>query len=181
MNVEKLIIWHAWTWRFRAEMQDVFPTPSREDSLSFAFTEVAEALDAQLRENTLYKRNRNDDTHSVERELTQCAMMLLTAVPETWRGWQSLDTHPGLMQWTVRNIAVRVARCLEVPSDYAYILQTVAAISTAVDLSETLPEEFDKIRAKYKSIGHGGAIANVYPTKAEGLVLADYADGAGVE
>lgn len=43
MNVEKLIIWHAWTWRFRAEMQDVFPTPGRDDSLAFAGTEGAGA------------------------------------------------------------------------------------------------------------------------------------------
>lgn len=177
MNTKQLSTWHFWTWRFRTEVEDNFPTPPRDDSLAFAYTEVAEALDAQLRQNPRYKRN-NDKAHSIERELTQCAMMLLTAVPATYCDWQSIDTYPFLGMWTVRNIAVRVGQCLQVPSDYAYILGTVAAISTIVDLNETLAQEFDRMRAKHGAYNSaGGALRDIYPQRAERLILADYTEG----
>lgn len=181
MNVIKLRQWHALTWLFRAEMQQRFPTPPRDDSLAFAFTEAAEAVDAELRQNPRYKRN-NEKEHSIERELAQSAMMLLTAVPETFQDWQSVDTYPFLAMWSVRNIAVRVAQCMAVPSDYAYILGTVAAISTIVQLDVLLPAELDRMRAKYGTDDNaGGALRDIYPQRREGLVLADYVEGSGVE
>jgi hypothetical protein len=202
MTTEQLRKLWEMVWMFRAEVQDAFPTPGRDDSLAFAYTESAREaisaahgwpdeldaamvfsgglLEAQLRQNPRYKRNNPDKSHSIERELTQCAMMLLTAVPCTWHGWSQLDIYGAGMIWTPCNIAIRVGKCLEVPSDYAYILQTVVAINTAVNLDETLPAELDRMRAKHGLGGHGGAIANVYPVKSERLVLADYADGAGV-
>lgn len=190
------------TWQFRAEVQDAFPTPCRDDSLAFAYTESArealsaahgwpdeldaamvfsgKLLDAELRLNPTYQRNNPDKAHSIPRELTQCAMMLLTAVPYTWRGWEGLEIYPMAAIWTPRNIAIRVGKCLEVPSDVAYILQTVATINTVVNLAETLPAELNRMRAKHLTSGHGGVIANAYPTKAERVVLADYAEGAGL-
>lgn len=217
MNIEALKHLHRIVWEFRAEMQDAFPTPGRDDSLAFAFTEAAgealaaqhgwpdeldaamffsgRLLDAELRLNPRYKRN-NDKEHSIPRELTQCAMMLLTAVPYTWRGWNALDDCPMTSVWTPRNIAIRVGECLEVPSDFAYILRTVAAINTAVKLTEMLPAELDRMRAKHGNTnGHGGALRDVtppdygknvysgpgYTAQSERLILADYADGNGVE
>lgn len=188
MNISNLRNWHTLTWLFRAEVQDNFPTPDARDSLAFAVTEAGEAIkalhdwpefldaaylfasnavDAQLRLNLHYRRNA-EKTHSVERELCQCAMMLLTAVPATYRDWDSLDDYPFMSTWTVRNIAVRVGNCLEVPSDIAYILGTVAAISTAVDLDTSLPAEWDRMRAK-----HGQP--TVYPQADERIVIV--ADG----
>jgi hypothetical protein len=158
MTKENLRALWAAVWAFRAEMEDYFPTPGRDDSLAFAFTESAEAVDAQLRQNPRYKRN-NDKAHSIERELTQCAMMLLTSVPRTWNGWGGLDFYDFVATWTVRNIAIRVGRCLEVSSDIEYILGTVQAINTAVDLSVTLPAELARMRAKHKPANGGGAIA----------------------
>jgi hypothetical protein len=148
--------------------------------LAFAYTEAAEAVDAQLRQNPRYKRN-NDKEHSIERELTQCAMMLLTAVPRTWRGWDGLQMYQTGLVWTVRNIAIRVSGCLAVPSDIEYILGTVVAINTAVGLSVTLPAELNRMRAKHKPANNtnGGAIA--YVPKAERLVIDDYTEGSGVE
>ena len=169
-----------------------------------------------MRLNPRYDGQRNNDRdHSIERELTQCAMLLLTAVPRTWNGWGGLDFCDFVATWTVRNIAIRVGRCLEVSSDIEYILGTVQAINTAVDLSVTLPAELDRMRAKHKPANgfgssgfredlrrmgelydpqrvagenptdddngytHGGAIA--YVPKRERLVVADCAEGAGVE
>lgn len=196
MTSEDLRELWAMVWAFRAEMEDDFPTPGRDDALAFAFTEAAEAVDAQLRQNPRYKRN-NDKEHSIERELTQCAMMLLTAVPRTWRGWGNFSVFWNDPVWTLRNIAIRVAFAMEVPSDIEYILTTVVAINTAVDLSVMLPAELNRMRAKHKPVNNtngGGAIMNVYDKdgalidtrtvyvqKREKLVLADYAEGNGVE
>ena len=77
VDVAKL---HRMVWKFRREIEPYFPTPSPLDSLRFAVTEAAEALDAYLRQNGDYKRN-NDKTHSIPQELAQCALMLLTAYP----------------------------------------------------------------------------------------------------
>lgn len=171
-------LWAA-VWAFRAEMEEHFPTPGQDDSLAFAFTEIAEAIDAELRKNPLYKRN-NDKAHTVERELTQCAMMLLTAVPRTWNGWDGLQIYQTGLVWTVRNIAIRVAGCLSVPSDTEYILSTVVTINTAVNLHAELFMELNRMRAKHKPAnGFGGGFA--YAPKAEQLVIDDFAEGSGVE
>ena len=59
---------HRLVWQFREDTADVFPVPSQHDSLRFAVTEAGEALDAHLRNNGTYKRNRDKD-HSENREL----------------------------------------------------------------------------------------------------------------
>ena len=69
---------HRLVWTFREDTGDVFPVPSQHDSLRFAVTEAGEALDAHLRNNGTYKRNRDKD-HSEYRELAQALMMLYTA------------------------------------------------------------------------------------------------------
>ena len=191
MTEDELRQAHGDVWRFRAEMNGVFPTPGRDDSLVFAFTEVAEALDALMRENPVYKRN-NDKEHTIERELAQCAMMLLTAVPSGFRDWDSLDTYKFVAVWTPRQIAIRVAMCLEVPSDIPYILRTIMAIGTAINLPEKLSQELDRMRDKYKPKPEPKRKMNDsewwsddnpvrYPQQQEGLTIADYSEGGGVE
>lgn len=70
---------HAIVWRYRAELEHVWPTPTTEDALLFAFTELGEAVDAHLRSKPEYARNRDKEL-SVLDELADCAMMLLTAL-----------------------------------------------------------------------------------------------------
>lgn len=70
---------HQLVWQRRAELEDVWPTPDTADALRFAFTEAGEAMDAWLRLNGEYARNNEKDL-SVEDELADCAMMLLTAL-----------------------------------------------------------------------------------------------------
>jgi hypothetical protein len=70
---------HALVWRYRSQLEAYWPTPTQRDALLFAFTEVAEAIDAELRNEPHYARN-NDKTLSVADELADAAMMLLTAL-----------------------------------------------------------------------------------------------------
>lgn len=140
---------HAEVWAFRREMAAYFPTPNQADSLAFAFTEIAEAVDATLRQNPVYKRN-NAKEHSVESELTQCAMMLLTAVPEEFCDWRRviIDREP----WELATIALRVAELYGVfayENDSYAILYTVGKIATAIDLPTHLRAELARMRAKH--------------------------------
>ena len=57
-NLELL---HAIVWDFRDEMEGVWPCPNKYDSIRFAVTEAAEAIDADLRENSEYARNHAKD------------------------------------------------------------------------------------------------------------------------
>lgn len=70
---------HSIVWKYREELKDVWPCPNPLDSVRFAVCEACEALDADLRLNGEYARN-NDKALSVEDELCDCLMMLLTAV-----------------------------------------------------------------------------------------------------
>jgi hypothetical protein len=171
MNIQKL---HKLVWTFRREMERYFPTPGRVDSVYFAFTEAAEALDARLRENPIYKRN-TDKAHSVERELTQCAMMLLTAIPANYPQWVDVPTP---YRWELPNLCAAVGALLNHPHDNMGLIRCVAAINTIVPLSETLPAELARMRAKHGPVQDDGPmslneVANesvIYPQQNERLV-----------
>ena len=179
---------HKLVWEFRREMQDYFPTPNQADSIKFAFTEVGEALDAELRQNPLYKRN-NEKAHSVERELTQCAMMLLTAVlPTDMDGVEIMYRQPAL-NWDVDDIAFRVGAILGGDRTIYYILHTVHAIDVMIDLSTNLPAELDRMRAKHGPAQDTGpaslnAVENEHPfhysDRMEKLLLSDHTEGMGL-
>lgn len=70
-------------WGYRRRLAHVWPTPPPLDALRFASCEAHEALDAWLRNQPGYNRN-NDKALSVEAELADCAMMLVTALGEAW-------------------------------------------------------------------------------------------------
>jgi hypothetical protein len=65
-------------WEFRAE-QKKFPTPDSKDSILFALTEAAEAIDAELRNNPRYLRSHTKNLNKIQ-ELLQCLIMILTAL-----------------------------------------------------------------------------------------------------
>lgn len=68
-------------WGFRRNYSEFWPTPSPIDSLRYAYTEAGEALSDWLRENRQdHKRNHAHET-DVLGELADCAIMLLTALP----------------------------------------------------------------------------------------------------
>lgn len=72
---------HRLVWQYRAELEPYWPTPTTDDALLFAFTELGEAVDAHLRSKPEYARNRDKDLDVLD-ELADCAMMLLTALED---------------------------------------------------------------------------------------------------
>jgi hypothetical protein len=79
----EIIATHRLVWEYRNMLEAHWPTPGRIDALRFAFTEAGEAMDADLRSNPVYARN-NDRNMSVPDELGDCAMMLCTALGDTF-------------------------------------------------------------------------------------------------
>lgn len=92
VNIAKV---HNMVWEFRAVYGELWPTPDRVDALRFAFCESAEAMDAWLRMQPLFNRNRAKDL-SVLDELADTAIMLLTAL-----GCDILPTKYDEAAWTV--------------------------------------------------------------------------------
>lgn len=77
---------HELLWDFRNRAASWWPTPDRDDALRFAVTKAGKALDAWLRANRpQYARNRDrlNGEEAVLDELTDCVMMLLTALGST--------------------------------------------------------------------------------------------------
>lgn len=171
---------HREVWQFRREMERYFPTPSQADSIAFAFTEIAEAVDATLRQNPLYKRNQ-EKAHSVERELAQCAMMLLTAIPEGWGGWYYARDNFGIVR--ISSIAFDVAKAYDNKNfggaSNTQLADIVAAIAFFYDLPTHLRAELARMRAKHGPVQDDGPSslnepANehfVYTDRMERLVL----------
>ena len=90
-------------WQFRRRVVSWWPPPDRDDSIRLAVTEAAEALDAWLRlHRPQYARNHdrlNGGEEAILFELTDCAMMLLTALggdednaPEEIASWNVVAT-----------------------------------------------------------------------------------------
>ena len=71
---------HALVWSFRKEIEPFWATPDPLNSLRYAFTEAAEAMDAWLRQNRPNDSRNNERQNDVLDELADCAIMLLTAV-----------------------------------------------------------------------------------------------------
>ena len=110
MNITQLVTsTHATVWEYRKRLSDVWPTPGRIDALRFAYTEAGEAMDAYLRTVPQYRRN-NARNISVEEELADCAMMLCTALPETYRFPAKLEPPP--TRTTLDGICFAVAEAM---------------------------------------------------------------------
>ena len=73
---------HKMVHDFRFQADSFWPTPNTKDSLRYAFTEIAEAVDADLRARRKTDARNNDKESRVEEELADCAIMLLTALEE---------------------------------------------------------------------------------------------------
>lgn len=68
-------------WNFRNSYKEYWPTPNVYDSIRFAFTEIAEVVDAELRGNETYRRN-NERTQLIDDEYADCAIMIITALED---------------------------------------------------------------------------------------------------
>jgi len=147
VTAEELRHCHTIVWQWRAKLADVWPTPNRLDALRFAVTEAAEAMDAWLRLNGGYARN-HDKSLSVEDELADCAMMLLTAAGEDWQP----STPSRIYNATLESIVFYVALlCYDNVSDsedfstMGFIVATIAAYPGMSNLAERINKRLERI------------------------------------
>ena len=103
-------------WEVRKYLGDNWPTPNTEDSLAYAVTEVGEAIDADLRSRRPDDKRNNNRNVSVEHELAQAAMMLLTALGPEWEPSRYFDE---IVNYDLPDIAADVALAYR-ESDAAY-------------------------------------------------------------
>lgn len=162
MTTDELKRLHKMVWDFRQDMEDYFPTPNQKDSLAFAFTEIAEAVDAQLRQNPTYKRN-NEKAHTVERELAQCAMMLFTSLGEAEVKVFGYDLEG--YQYPLDKIAYWVTELYTysddfVPEDCLWILSAIAEL---IDLPLHLSAELERMRQKHGPVRDDGPASQNEP------------------
>lgn len=86
---------HGMVWDFRRMMVAYWPTPDTVDAARFAVTEMGEVLDAFLRLDGGYARNRERSPDVLD-ELADTAMMTLTAMGENaplgeWDEWEEAE------------------------------------------------------------------------------------------
>ena len=135
---------HAMVWQFREDTADVFPVPSQHDSLRFAVTECGEALDAHLRENGTYKRNRDKD-HSERSELAQALMMLYTAYgPRSFFGEWWPDDEVGIDDVCFATVMALRYGGTDIVNAIRTICQYVGS-----DIESELVQALDALRAKH--------------------------------
>jgi len=109
MRQETMIELRDMIWAYRHRLADRWPTPLPLDALRFAFTEAAEAMDARLRLRLQPAYNRNNaKALSVEDELADCMMMLITALGEEWQ-----PPIVGGYAATLEGICAAVGDCLQ--------------------------------------------------------------------
>jgi hypothetical protein len=97
---------HTLLWDFRVQVQDKWPTPTKDDCLWFAITEYGEAVDAMMRANKGYGRNR-EKVRDYNDELADVAMMMLSAVHPVYRD-ELVNPNHGMELYTLHNIGQRV-------------------------------------------------------------------------
>lgn len=142
-------------WSF-CHRGDCWPTPGEFDALCFAFTEAAEAIDAQLRQNGDFVRN-HDKTVDVRRELTQCAMMLITALGEKHRYGQTeacADWNAPTVHECARRVAHAYCSYVEAPQATMWRLWAEAALLQisaypGLDLGTAIDHELALIEVKH--------------------------------
>ena len=135
---------HRLVWQFREDTADVFPVPPQHDSLRFAVTECGEALDAHLRENGTYKRNRDKD-HSERSELAQALMMLYTAYgPRSFFGEWWPDDEVGIDDVCFATVMALRYGGTDIVNAIRTICQYVGS-----DIESELVQALDALRAKH--------------------------------
>ena len=70
---------HTAVWDFRRKYSEWWATPEPDDCLRYAFTEAGELMDAYLRSQRPGDARNNAKDHSVEKELADVAIMLMSA------------------------------------------------------------------------------------------------------
>ena len=147
---------HALVWAYRRELGAVWPTPGRVDALRFAVTEAAEALDAWLRTNPAYARNRAREMDVLD-ELADCAMMLLTALgPEPGPMGRDLilewPTLERMVRWCAEALDFE-ASGQKIRGEWLWDLVAMMAAQEGMGLHRRLQGRLERIKAKRLGVG----------------------------
>lgn len=149
-------IWQT-VWAFRAEANSWWPTPDVRTSLLYAFTEIAEAVDAQIRsEHPDHARNSARNLN-VEEELADCVIMLLTALRDTGanRGLLNLSPPLAFREYDMMSIAYNITRAaLGLPVGasrwiHAAIWYCIGKFDSIEDCGTMVQLRLERIRAKH--------------------------------
>ena len=153
---------HTMVWEFRALYGGLWPTPDRMDALRFAFCESAEAMDAWLRGQPRFNRNRPKDLNVLD-ELADTAIMLLTALGyETQRG--AVEREPVDLDVICGEVAF-IFRCLRKGFSWVLIERLIReavgdiAVYPGMELETRIAQhDGDGTRAGVGVDGSGGRI-----------------------
>jgi len=150
MNIAYIQSLHSLVWSYRKRLSNLWPTPNREDSLAFAFTEIGEAVDAQLRQNPVYNRN-HDKNVDVESELADCLIMLLTAMGDqfSWRT-SSWNWHYESCMLGLETIAFQVVEALIANNGYVgdAVESIILVWEWQSDIYITVKDRLDRIEKR---------------------------------
>lgn len=148
-------------FQVREQVESRWPTPGVEDSVLYAITEGAEALDAYLRTARPDDgRNREKDVDVVH-ELAQCLMMLITAAGPERVNDKVFDEAEQITpaEMSVREVVVDVmrvvagwllsARLTKKNIQLAAALVLVDAARAKLDIASELRLEMQWVKAKW--------------------------------
>ena len=143
---------HKMVWDFREKWKQEWPTPSRTDSALFAITELAEAIDAQLRLEKKYNRN-SAKIIGVDEELADLALMLCTVIGPQWPSHlgESLIPNAYALDELILSVSRIYHECVRYEQDRAgnflwFSMDAMAMIASKIpDLSVAVSEKLGKI------------------------------------
>ena len=150
MNLNHL---HNIVWDFRDEMDGIWPLPDKYDSIRFALTEAAEAIDAELRDNPFYKRNREKHM-TIDHELAQCFLMIMTALGDEMPDYVIDPVFVPL--GCVDSVAVFCAEAMFLEStnrvvscDHSLLIAAYQIYEIVDDIEGALLDVIDQLRTKF--------------------------------
>jgi hypothetical protein len=143
---------HEMVWAFRGLYGGMWPTPGRMDALRFAFCESAEAMDAWLRGQPQYSRNRLKELDVLD-ELADTAIMLVTALGYENLGEGLVEREPVDLDAICGEVAF-VHRCWRKGFGEALVQRSIRLVVAAIalypgmELEERVAQRLERIRRR---------------------------------
>ncbi len=146
---EQLQNLHKLVWGFRALVAEYWLTPEPEAALRYAFTEAGEAMDALLREKRPTDRRNNDKDHDRLDEWADCAIMLLTALPEGYASWATAVQVARGGAGSDARLGYRVAEHMINPLTSVEITVAMIAVLPGMNLQTRVVDRLRRIMHKH--------------------------------
>ena len=148
---------HQMVWRFRAVMEPHWATPGPVDCLRYAFCEAGEAMDAWLRQQRPNDSRNNERQPDVLDELADCAIMLLSAVPEV--NWEIARTELFPLE-AIDKLPQRLGELFKCFQSAFFVDDAVFTVSLIANYQDMNLEE--RIVGRLWKIAHKHAPAEVF-------------------